>query len=75
MRQDQAVEFQINPLSNDSNSGASEKKTPAPIELSLDVLGSVSGGLLPNGTWSSAQSLPNLVNEGTGAPAVPIRGG
>ena len=58
MRQDQAIAFQATPLARDTNSTGSEKKIPAPVELSLDELRNVSGGLLPNGTWS-ADSLPN----------------
>ena len=58
MRQDQAVEFQATPLASDANKIGSDKRISAPVELSLDELREVSGGLLPNGTWSS-DSLPN----------------
>jgi hypothetical protein len=58
MRQDQVTEFQAVSLTADTSDTGSDKKVQAPIELSLDVLGKVGGGLLPNGTWSS-ESLPN----------------
>lgn len=57
MHQDQVIEFQTTSHAGDSKSAGSDKKIPAPVELSLDELRSVSGGLLPNGTWSEA--LPN----------------
>jgi hypothetical protein len=59
MRQHQAIEFQATPLVRDSNSTVTDKKISAPVELSIDELRNVAGGLLPNGTWSSSDSLPN----------------
>jgi hypothetical protein len=58
MHQDQVIEFQTATLARDTNSAGSDKKLPAPVELSLDELRNVSGGGLPNGTWSEA-ALPN----------------
>jgi hypothetical protein len=59
MRQDQVVEIQNILESADAAKTGSDKKMSAPVELSLDELRNVSGGLLPNGTWSSSDALPN----------------
>jgi len=59
MRQDQVVEIQNTLLSIDAAKIGSDKKISAPVELSLEDLRNVAGGLLPNGTWASSEALPN----------------
>jgi hypothetical protein len=57
MHHDQVIEFQTTSLTDDTKNAGSDKKISAPVELSFEELRNVSGGLLPNGTWSEA--LPN----------------
>jgi len=58
MQQVKTNEFQNVALRREADRIESTPPTSAPIELSLEVLSQIGGGLSPNDTWSTASS-PN----------------
>jgi hypothetical protein len=58
MQQVTKNEFQNVALRREADRAASATQPSAPVELILEVLSQVGGGLTPNDTWSTA-STPN----------------
>jgi len=58
MQQVTKNEFQNVALRREADRAASATQPSAPVELTLEVLSQVGGGLTPNDTWSTA-STPN----------------
>ena len=58
MQQVTKNEFQNVAIRREADRAASATQPSAPVELTLEVLSQVGGGLTPNDTWSTA-STPN----------------
>ena len=58
MQQVQTNKFRSVPLNSEVDCADSAKRPSAPVELSLEVLGQVGGGLTPNDNWATAAT-PN----------------
>ena len=58
MQQVTTNEFQNVALRREADRAEPTSKPSAPVELTLDVLGQIGGGLSPNDTWATSSS-PN----------------